>query len=269
MASLSITEAWNETSAFARREGQILFPIAFLLMALPGTILQAFIPQQPGAEPEAGAWMLLILPVMLISLYGYLVICWMGVRRSGEAGAAFSAALTRFLPALGAVLLVIVGMMVLMIPVFLLIGGGALLAGDSGAAGGGSVVLGVILVFAVMLVLATRFMVFYPVAAAEPVGPIGILRRSWDLTSGYFWKLLGFLILIFILFAVLGAVVGMVFGLLIFAVAGTPEPGSISSFLVLLVGAVVNAFLVTLFAVLISRIYVQLSGRGADVAEVF
>ena len=34
-----------------------------------------------------------------------------------------------------------------------------------------------------------------PVASEETVGPIGIIRRSWELTRGNWWRLFGFIVL--------------------------------------------------------------------------
>ena len=36
------------------------------------------------------------------------------------------------------------------------------------------------------------------VASAEQVGPVGILRRSWDLSHGNWWRLFVFLLLFFV-----------------------------------------------------------------------
>ena len=67
MANLSITTAWNETASFVQREARLLFPIAFLLIALPGGLLQMLMPATvPGQPPEFGAW-LLIVPVGIIA----------------------------------------------------------------------------------------------------------------------------------------------------------------------------------------------------------
>jgi hypothetical protein len=50
---------------------------------------------------------------------------------------------------------------------------------------------------------------------------------------------------------------------------GQPDPGSLSSLLVLLLGGLLNAAFSVFLNVLIARIYVQLSGDVASVAQVF
>lgn len=259
MARLSISESWNETVAFVRREGQLLFPIAFLLVGLPAAILQAAMPaQDPGAQPEIGAWAWLILPAMLLGMAGYLVLCRLAVRRSAAAGEAFSNALSRILPLLGAVLLLLLAFVLIAVPILIVAGVGAAAEGSPEAAGVG-VAIAMILFAVAALAVGVKMLLLYPVAAMEPVGPVGILRRSWELTAGHFWKLLGFLLLFAILFAVISLAVGAVAGLLIFAIAGPPEPGSVASFLMLLIGAILNTLFVVLFGTTIARIYARLA----------
>lgn len=265
MAKLSITEAWNEATAYMAREAQLLFPIAFLLVALPGAILQEVMPQTAGPEaaPEVGPWFWLIIPVMVITLYGYLVLCWLSVRRSRAANEGFSAAASRLLPTVGAVLLIALAFILIALPIFAIVGAGAMLGGSTGAVSGAAALM-VLVFLMVVIVIGTRLMLFYPVAATERVGPIGILKRSWSLTRGHFWKLLGFLVLFLILAVVVVVAVSAVVGLIIYAVAGQPEPGSFASFLVLLLGAIINTVFALLFAALVSRIYAQLSGAGVE-----
>src|SRR3546814_4189589 len=44
MNGLSIGAAWEETLAFVKREGTLLFPVALLFLALPGVVLQLLLP---------------------------------------------------------------------------------------------------------------------------------------------------------------------------------------------------------------------------------
>ena len=141
------------------------------------------------------------------------------------------------------------------------------------AGGAGRIGLAVLLAFILWLgaiFIAIRLVLVTPVAAAEPLGPAGIIRRSWQLTAGHFWRLLGFFILIVIVFAVLGAVVAALAGIIVTLLAGgAPQPGSVSALIVQLVTGVLQAVFVTYFAVMIARIYAQLSGNAASVAGVF
>jgi energy-coupling factor transporter transmembrane protein EcfT len=107
-------------------------------------------------------------------------------------------------------------------------------------------------------------MLMTAVTAAENVGPIGIISRSWELTRGHFWKLLGFALLVFVVFMVVSLVVGAIGGIVIVLLAGVPAPGSFAAFLIMLVGALVNMVMTVYFTTLLVRIYVQLTGSSRE-----
>ncbi|MEA3003882.1 MAG: hypothetical protein QOH81_2670 [Sphingomonadales bacterium] len=275
---LSITTAWNEASAFVKREAGPLFLIAFGLMALPGIILQVIAARvvgtglqvTPGSAPDFGPLLaalpillLLLIPVMVLSIWGHLTINVLALRRETVIGSAFGHAARRILPLLGAWLLL---MVILAIPVLLILGLGVSVLGASRV---GLAALLFLILWLAAVFAAIRLMLMTPVAAAEPVGPVDIIRRSWRLTSGHFWKLLGFLLLILIVFFVLVLVVGSVAGILVTLLAGRPDPGSLSSLIIQLITGVLQAVFLTYFVVVIARIYAQLSGDISSVAEVF
>lgn len=264
MARLSISRAWEETAAFARREARLLFPVAFLLMSLPGSILQAMAPvTTPGKLPELGLW-LAFLPVVVIgSLVGGLAISHLALRPGASVGEALQIGLRRFLPLLGAAVLVGVGVSLLMIPLILIV---AVLAtpASAGAVPPALAVLPVLLMIPVLVVVWVRLILMTPAAAAESVGPIALIRRSWDLTRGHFWRLLGFLVLLILVSLVVLTAVGAIGGILVILIAGQPQPGSIAMFLVLLISALVQAVVSGLFTAFIARIYAQLAGTGDE-----
>ncbi|MDB5693320.1 MAG: putative rane protein [Alphaproteobacteria bacterium] len=275
---LSITTAWNETSVFVKQEAGPLFLIAFGLMSLPSLILQAVAPRlllgtaamTPGTVPDPARMLaalpmllLLAIPVILLSIWGHLTLNMLALRRETVIGNAFGHAARRILPLIGAWLIWFVGAIILIVPLAAFAVSGI----KSGHPG-----LPVLLLFILWLLLifvSIRLILMTPVAAAESIGPVGILRRSWDLTSGHFWKLLGFLALIVLVFIVFAVVVGAVGGILLALVAGAPTPGSLSSFGLQLITGILQAIFLTYFVVMVARIYVQLSGGVASVGQVF
>ena len=266
MAQLSISEAWNETAAFARREAQLLFPVAFLLMALPGAVMQLYTPQPvPGEMPEPGLWLAFVPVVIALSLIGTLAITHLALKPGSSVGEALQLGARRFLFLFGAALLVGIAAALLLLPLAVI---AAILGGaTAGAPTPAAVGLLLLLFLPVLAFFWVRLVLMTPVAAAEAGGSIAIIQRSWALTSGHFWPLLGFLILFLIVLLVLSIAVGAIGGLLIFAVAGPPEPGSLAMLILLLLSALVNAVVGALFAVVLARIYRQLA--GADPAGVF
>lgn len=251
MPKLSITTAWNETLAFVKREAGLLFPIAFGLMALPMVFLQLLAPRTaPGQEPEAGLWMLLFFPLIFLSVIGSIAISALATGRETVVGEALKRGVRRFLPMLGAMLLVGLCLMPLLL----------ILVVISQASPAIAVVLG----FAIgigAIILWVRLMLITPVAAAEAAGPIALLKRSFQLTSGHTGKLLGFVLLIFILGMVAALALALVGGILMFLIAGKPEPGSIGFLVTLLLGALLNTIFLVYFTVLVARIYAQLAGQ--------
>jgi hypothetical protein len=108
-----------------------------------------------------------------------------------------------------------------------------------------------------------------PVASLEDVGPIAILRRSWTLTAGHWWPLFGFLLVFVIGAGVLLLAVGAAIGSVVVLLMGPIHPLSASALIIALVQSLVSAAVTTLFAVMLTRIYLQLTDRAGQVEEVF
>lgn len=260
MANLSITTAWNETAAFVAREAQLVLPIGFLLLALPGAVLQMLMPTPvPGELPEAGAWMAAIPVVVVISLVGTIAVTLLALRPGTSVGEALQHGLRRLIPIFLAIVIVGLAASVLMVPLMMLFGGVAVAAGNPAIAA-----LAVLVVLPAALFLWARLSMMTPVAAAEPIGPIAIIQRSWALSRGHFWKLFGFLVLLVIAAMVISMAIGALVGILVFLIAGAPTPGSVGSYLMLIVSALVQAVVSTVFAVMIARVYAQLAGTGTS-----
>jgi hypothetical protein len=271
MRNLSISTAWNETVAFVGRHAGPLFTVAFALIVLPGIVFQVIGPGQPapGEVPALGPWLLFIPVILVLSIVGTLAISALALGRESVVGSAIAHAFRRCLPLIGASLLLALVLLVVMVPLILALG----LAPEDFAAPSdeqaGRVFLAMLLVLLIFLVVWVRLIMMTPVAAAEGGGPIAIIRRSWELTSGRFWKLLGFALLLVIAAIVVMLVVTMIFGLLIFAVAGAPQPGSLAVLLMALVSGILNAVFLVVFTTMVARIYVQLAGDPASTAATF
>jgi hypothetical protein len=279
MAKLSISTAWNEAAAFVKQQPGTLFLIAFGLMVLPGMILQFLLPQWmpaasmstgTGAPPDPARMMavlpwffLAIIPLFLLSIWGHLTINMLVLRRESVIGDAFGHAARRLLPLLGAILLLTIAACILALPVVWIF-----VTGARGSHVGWGILLSFILLLA-FIAFWTRLALVAPVAAAEQGGPIEIIRRSWGLTRGNFWRLLGFLILLGIVFFVVAMVVGAIGGILVALVAGPPLPGSGSGLALALLTGIVQTVWMMYLVTALARIYAQLSGGGVGVADVF
>ncbi|HEX8535533.1 MAG TPA: hypothetical protein VF662_15335 [Allosphingosinicella sp.] len=263
MKALSITTAWNETARFVKDNLGALFTIAFALMALPSIVVQALAPRLVSPEGGAGTglWVLLMVVVVVLSIVGTLAISALALDRENVVGKAIALGFRRFLPLFGASLLVGLAAVILMIPLILLLG----IAPEDMAPGNreaaGRIALAMLLFLIVFLFVWIRLMLMTAVAAAESGGPVAILRRSWDLTAGRFWKLLGFALLFVIAAFIMMFAATAVLGIIVALVAGRPEPDNVAGLLMLLIGGVFNAVFIVYFTTIISRIYLQLAGR--------
>jgi hypothetical protein len=265
MHKLSITTAWNESADYLKQHFGALYTLAVALITLPNVALQAFGPAAmvPGEAPQPGLWLLLVPIVLVLGITGSLAISTLALGRAATIGEAIGHGFRRFLPMLGATLILILALCVLLVPLVLATGikPGDLLAPTPATAG--KVLLLMLVVLALALFLGVRLLLSTPVAAAEPVGPVAILARSWALTAGHFWKLLGFLLLLGIAAMVLILVATMAIGLIVAATLGPPAPGTAPGLVMLLVGGLLNAVFLVVMTTMAARLYLQLSGGGA------
>jgi hypothetical protein len=118
--------------------------------------------------------------------------------------------------------------------------------------------VGILLALA-LIYIWVRLMLLTAVTAAEPVGPVAVLRRSWRLTSGHALKLFGFMVVVIIVFLVVMLAVSAIFGSVIILAAGQPQEGNLSSFLIDLVGGITTAALSLFLTAMVARIYAQLA----------
>ena len=266
MANLSITEVWNETADFVRREARLLFPIAFLLVALPGSVLQLFMPQPaaPAELPEAGLWLLFLPLAAVLAMIGTIALNYLALRPGASVGEALQRGGRRFIFLFAASLLVALAAALALVPLLILVGGLAAAAGGGASATPAAAFALVLVMLVAMLALWVRLLLMTPVAAVEEGGPIGIIRRSWDLTRGHFWRLFAFAVLVLVAASIAMGVITLLVGIVVALFAGPPDPLTLSAILMALVTALLQALFTMIFATLIARIYAQLTGSPAS-----
>jgi hypothetical protein len=257
---LSISTAWDETRAILGRDGKLIISVALALIALPLTIAGLIAPPAALSGDEPPSWFpLLSFLVALIGMAGQMAIIRLALTSSTVADA-IAHGFRRLLPAFLALLLFGLALAILMVPVLLLLAGpGALQAAAKGVASpqlGGAVLLVVLIVLAI----AVRFQLVMPVTSAEPGGPIRILRRSWQITKGHYWKLLAFifltLLLGFIVVLYLGQVMG---GILARTLFGEVDPITVGALIAALIAAAAQAVFAAILSVMLARIYRQVT----------
>lgn len=255
MAALSIGKAWEESTAFVKREGQLLFPVALLFLAVPVAILFQMMPPEflqmtPGQKmpPLPGTVKLGMMITAVITLAGSLTIFALALKPGISVGEAIRLGVQRLPVLLGAML--IVGTASLL--------GISLIAGLLAAVIGlaGAMRLATVVTLLGMLYLATRLLLLNAVVIDRPGGVIQSLKAAWALTSGHFWRLVAFLAVLLILSSVIQMAVQAVFGV----IAGLAGGASAAQAMGDVAGAACSAVIQVYLQVMLARIYRQLHG---------
>lgn len=258
MARLSISTAWNEAASFAAREARLLFPISFVLLVLPGVLLQAATGSlQTSGMLQPSPWMLLaFVPISLISIVGSLALCRLTLRPGTSVGEALQAGLKRLLPVFGATLLLGFALFFALVPLVLILG-----IDPANPQPGPIILLAVVMLFAGAYI-GGRLLMMTPSASVEPTGPVAMIRRSWTLTAPVGLVLFGLMLLLMLVYLLIILAVSIVGGIVIVLAAGPPLPGTTSALLVLILNGLVQAVIWVYFFSFTSRIYAQLAGPG-------
>ena len=262
MPKLSLSRAWEETLSVLAREGRLLLPVALALFVLPGLIVNVSMPAaNPGEFPPAGPWLAVGVVALLISLIGQLAVIRLALEPHVAVGEAIMHALRRLLSYVGAMLLWLVPILVVGTALYGVLDRNPTQPSVAAA-------LALILLCVLFAFVAVRLMLSSPVAGAENLGPVAILRRSWDLSRGNWWRLFAFLLLFGIGALCLLWAVETVAGLLIRMVVEDAGPRSLGGLLIAIVSQLVSASMSVVLFVMLARLYVQRTGGGSVQASV-
>lgn len=270
MSSLSIGKAWDEAKTALRANRKLIVPVALGLVLLPAVVVSMVEPRvMPGEQPPAGAWMLVGLAMVIVMLIGELAIVLLVNGWRGSVGEAIGKAARRTPTFILAALCLLVPVIVIFSALLAIAGIGASATGQIDWTNfnpiGWLVILAGLLA---LLFVSIRLLPLMAVVACEEIGAIAALKRSFTLTSGHFWRLLGFLLLLMIAFLIVAATVGAVVGGLVTLLLGPPDAWSLSLLLIALAGGLVQAGFVMVYTAMLARIYAQLAGPVATVPEV-
>ena len=264
VSDLSISRAWTETGQFLAREAGLVLPVALLLLALPPAAERLLIPP-PGGElslGQASFGLLLTLIVLVTSLIGSIAISHLALRPGLSVGEALRRGLRRFPSLLGASLLLAIPMIILAVIVVMAVApNAAVMRAPFDPYSMPPALLWSITLFTLaLLFIWVKLSMGTPVTSEERAGPVDIITRSWALTKGHYWKLLGTYLAVMILssLAIMALTNGL--GVLIFLAAGPPMFGNLSFIAINLVEVFLQTIMVTVLIILIARIYAQLTG---------
>jgi hypothetical protein len=259
VAKLSISQAWDESKAVIARDGSLLSTIALAMFVLPGVISDVATPAAPAGElPKPGLWIVLTVIALLVALVGQLAVVRIAISSGQTVGEAIRHGARRSPAYLAATLMWILPILVVAVVLAARLVGPPANASPMAA-------LGLILLCGVALWFAIRMLMTSPVASAEAVGPMEIIRRSWRMTQGHWLRLFGFFVAILLAAIVAVTAVTAIGGILAKILFGGVEPLTVGALLVALLVQIVSAIVSVILMVMVARIYVQLGGEGAAV----
>jgi Membrane domain of glycerophosphoryl diester phosphodiesterase len=253
-AKLSLSRAWDETRDVLHRDGRLIAIVALAMLVFPGTVQEMVTPQAPAGElPAPGWWMAVALLAIVVGIVGQLAIVRLALGPSTSVGEAIAHGARRAPYYLLSFLMWIAPFAALLV---------VLLGAMKGPPPSPAAALGLLAVLIAMTFLAVRLILAVGVASAESAGPVQILKRSWALTAGHWWRLLAFLLLFIVAVLCVLVAVGVIIGLLVALVVGAPTGMTLSRLIVVLVSQLAAGAVTAAFIVMIARIYLQLSGLG-------
>ena len=265
MAALSISQAWEETKARIAADGKLMAIVAAALVAFPGIISGVVAPETARTETSLGL-SLLILVCAILALIGQLSLIRLAIGPAVSVGEAIGHGARRMPLYLVAGLLLTLALVLLLVPflVVLYAAGVPIDRSSEDAMLASPLTLILLLAYFVLLVfICIRMLLSSPVASEEAAGPIQILRRSWDLTSGHWWRLFGFMIMFLIGAVVAIGAVNLVASGAAVALFGPADPMSVSALVIAVCVSTINAAATVLLAVMLARIYLQVAGRDS------
>lgn len=268
MSGLSISKAWEETKGVLGHDGRLFASVALALLVLPTAVLGAFYPGGVGAvlfavaESNSAPLSLLLIVVFLVILTGQLTITRLAIGPSVTVGSAIAHALRRLPSYIAVVLIVGLAILIAMLMAAAVIGAVAPYpASKEQLSTSPAVVIAVIVMLGVYLFLLTRIAsLCAAITTTESANPIRIIRRSWALSSGHFLRLFGFLVVFLIGTGIAAFAITSVAVALLQLFVGHIDAMSASALILSLVTALVNGAILSVFAVMLARIYIQLAG---------
>ena len=262
MAKVSISLAWDESRVVLARDGKLIASVALALLVLPGVVVNVLFPRSSSlAMPQGSVWMVALLVALLITFAGQLSIVRLAMAPHLTVGEAIRHGARRSLSFIGAFLIWVVPFAILLSLLYEFVRPNAAQPPMAAA-------LGIVAIAIFGIFIAVRLLLIGPVAAAEEIGPVRILRRSWDLTAGNWWRLFGFLLIYGIGAIALILAVTRVVGIVARLTIGELTPGSVAGLLFVLIAQILTAAIYAVLFVMQARIYTQLARGGEAQASV-
>ncbi|HEU0066584.1 MAG TPA: hypothetical protein VFQ57_05020 [Sphingomonas sp.] len=270
---VTMSNVWDRTTDVLRGRGGILASIAVATLFLPAIVSNAVtLFLMPGSTTFVMVGAVVTIVVLLLSMWGQLVLVAVASDPETTRTQAAARATARF-PALIAVS--IIAFLVLLL-LFVPIGAAIGMSGIDFAAvtrtgampniGRGTITF--LSLYGLMILIAGLFvgvrMVLLNAVVLNERLALGAFRRSWSLTRGLTWRLVGVVVLYVIVVGVAASAAQFVSGAIVGLIA---DSATTTAFLASVVAAVVTTIFSVVAAVFTAQLYVAVTQRG--IATVF
>ena len=252
MSPLSLSMIWEETVAFLRRESGLLVPVALatlapaqMLLSYATAVITATTPQPASASPRA----LLMLPALLLVVYGNLTISLIALTPGISVREALLGAARR-LPATVAASLLVAGVFLGIVIAITVVA--AILLGAASMSASPALSAFATIVTAVVV---ARFLLLLPMLAVENIRPVAAVGRAWALSRRHFLRFAAIILLSMMLASLLALVNMIVLGSVSRIVGRAVGASEMADLVQLIFGAGLAALLSAAVAVFIAFTY--------------
>jgi hypothetical protein len=257
MRGLSISAAWEETKAILARDGSLMAAVALALIVLPQVVLA--VAGAPVGPDSSALSRLIYVAVVLLGLVAQIALNRMAIGSAVVVKEAIGEGFVRLMPVMAVFVILIVGLVLVTMVLALLLGAAGLATLKAAGQPPASIVAVLVILTALTFAI---FQLAFPLAAVETGNPIRLISRSWQLARGHYFRLLGFVVTVFIGLGLVVIATQVGLGSVIVLLLGQPNPGSLSALVLGLIAGIIQAAFTVVTAVMLARIYVQLAGRG-------
>ena len=256
----TMSAVWDRSVAVLQGRGGMLAAIAVPAMLLPAVVRAAAQAYADPASPTSSAIAGLIgIATILVALWGQLAILAAASDPAILKGEALRMATARLPAAIGLAAIVLVVVTLVFAPVFVALAGTGL---DLQAMATGATptlspgVAGFVGLYSVVFLIAalfvgTRMVLLYPVILLERTG-IRAFARSFRLTRGLTWRILGVLLLYLVVLLVASGAARLVVGTVAALILG---PGATATFIAAIAAAIVTTALAVVAVVFTAQLY--------------
>lgn len=259
---VNMGNVWDRTTEFLSDNAGALMPIVLLALLVPHSV-SALVGSAGPAIPMIVAQAISLL-CALIALWAQLAVVALALDPDGGRARAVSAATVNMGRAIAAMLLLLVALIVLALPILgLMIAKGvdlaALSSGGMARANltGGAATFATIYMIALVIVvifIGIRLALLYPVIVAEG-GVVAAIRRSWAVSRGIVWKMIGVWLLFGIVYFVALAAVTSGIGTVIGFVTDMREPFSVGRIVIAILSGIVSTGFTVIVAAFSAKLY--------------